>query len=57
MTKSIENRLYMKKKLFRFGYEHGITMNEHLNRYNKILADLQNLDVEIEDEDKALYAA
>ena len=29
-------------------------MNEHLNRYNKILADLQNLDVEIEDEDKAL---
>ena len=29
-------------------------MNEHLNSFNKILANLQNLDVEINDEDKAL---
>ncbi|KAG5565105.1 hypothetical protein RHGRI_001111 [Rhododendron griersonianum] len=29
-------------------------MTEHLNDYNKILADLLNLDVEILDEDKAL---
>ncbi|GFZ02006.1 hypothetical protein Acr_15g0006150 [Actinidia rufa] len=29
-------------------------MHEHLNAFNKILADLQNLDVEIDDEDKAL---
>ncbi|TXG64884.1 hypothetical protein EZV62_011878 [Acer yangbiense] len=29
-------------------------MIEHLDNYNKILADLQNLDVEISDEDKAL---
>ena len=29
-------------------------MSEHLNYYNKILADLKNLDVEIGDEDKAL---
>ncbi|TXG46307.1 hypothetical protein EZV62_028187 [Acer yangbiense] len=54
MTKSIENRLYLKKKLFHFQYKKGISMIEHLDNYNKILADLQNLDVEISDEDKAL---
>ncbi|GFZ19218.1 hypothetical protein Acr_27g0009570 [Actinidia rufa] len=54
MTKSVENRLYLKKKLFRFQYKQGTSMNEHLNSFNKILADLQNLDVEIDDEDKAL---
>ena len=54
MTKSVENRLYLKKKLFRFQYRVGISMSEHLNDYNKILADLQNLEVEIKDEDKAL---
>ena len=29
-------------------------MSEHLNDYYKILIDLQNLDVKIDDEDKAL---
>ena len=29
-------------------------MTEHLNDYNKILADLKNLDVEILDEDETL---
>ena len=29
-------------------------MNKHLNDYNKILADLKNLDVEILDEDETL---
>lgn len=29
-------------------------MNEHLNNFNKIIADLKNLDVQINDEDKAL---
>ena len=54
MTKSVENHLYMKKKLFRFQYCAGISMFEHLNDYNKILADLQNLEVDISSEDKAL---
>lgn len=54
MTKSVENRLYLKKKLFRFQFKKGTPMIEHLNNFNKILADLQNLDVEFIDEDKAL---
>ena len=54
MTKSIENRLYLKKRLFRFDYKKGISMNEHLNNFNKILTDLKNLDDHIDDEDKTL---
>lgn len=44
----------MKKKLFRFQFREGMSMSEHFNSFNQILVDLQNLDVEIQDEDKAL---
>ncbi|KAH9666232.1 hypothetical protein KPL70_020569 [Citrus sinensis] len=54
MKKSLENRLYMKKKLFRFTYALGMSMNDHVNSFNKILAYLLNLDERFEDEDKAL---
>ncbi|KAH9805146.1 hypothetical protein KPL71_002341 [Citrus sinensis] len=54
MKKSLENRLYMKNKLYRFTYTHGMSMNDHVNSFNKILADLLNLDERFEDEDKAL---
>ena len=54
MTKSVENRLYLKKKLFRFQYHAGISMSKHLNDYNKILANLQILEVDISSEYKAL---
>ena len=50
----MENHLYLKKKLFHFQYHASISMFEHLNDYNKILANLQNLEVEIKDMDKAL---
>ncbi|KAH9771354.1 Integrase catalytic domain-containing protein [Citrus sinensis] len=54
MKKSLENMLYMKKKLYRFTYTHGMSMNNHVNSFNKILADLLNLDKRFEDEDKTL---
>ena len=54
MTKSIENQLYLKKRLFHFDYKKGISMNEYLNNFIKILTDLKNLDVQIDDEDKTL---
>jgi hypothetical protein len=54
MTKSVENRLYLRKKLFRFQFRAGISLSEHFNDYNKILVDLKKLDVKISDEDKAL---
>ncbi|KAG8484084.1 hypothetical protein CXB51_023049 [Gossypium anomalum] len=54
LTKSLEDRLYMKKKLYRFTYAHGMSMNDHVNSFNKILVGLLNLDEKFEDEDKAL---
>ena len=54
MIKSVENQLYLKKNLFRFIYKEGTSIQNHLNTYDKILADLRTLDVEIVDEDKAL---
>jgi nitrate reductase NapAB chaperone NapD len=54
MTKGIENKLYLKRKFFGFRYVEGTSMPEHLNNLNKILVDLQNLDVKIDDEDKAV---
>ena len=54
MKKSVENKLYLKKKLFRFDYKKGISMAEHLDDFNKIITDLLNLDVKIDDEDKTL---
>ena len=55
MIKSVKNRLYLKKKLFKFTYKEGTSTHNHLDAYGKILADLRTLDVEIADEDKALY--
>jgi hypothetical protein len=54
MTKSVENRLYLRKKLFRFQFRACISLSEHFNDYNKILVDLKKLDIKISDEDKAL---
>ena len=44
----------MQKRLFRFDYKQGSTMNEHITMFNKLVADLLNLDVNFEDEDLAL---
>ena len=44
----------MKKKLYRFTYALGMSMNDHVNSFNKILANLLNLDKKFEDENKAL---
>ena len=44
----------MKKKLYRFTYTYGMSMSDHVNSFNKILANLLNLDEKFEDEDKTL---
>ncbi|TXG72398.1 hypothetical protein EZV62_000977 [Acer yangbiense] len=54
MTKSLKNRLYLKKKLFRFMYVLGMSINNHINAFSKILIYLLNLDEHFSEEDKAL---
>ena len=54
LQKSSQNKLYMKKRLFRFNYVHGTSMNDHITSFNQLVTDLVNMDVTFEDEDLAL---
>ena len=54
LTKSVESRLQLKSKLYLFRMQRGSTVNEHINRYTKLLTDLMNVDVKVEEEDKAV---
>ncbi|GJW35160.1 retrovirus-related pol polyprotein from transposon TNT 1-94 [Tanacetum coccineum] len=54
MTKSLDNKLYLKKKLFTFYMHSGEKLSEHIDEFNKLIDDLANIDVDIDDEDQAL---
>nr|GEU93198.1 zinc finger, CCHC-type [Tanacetum cinerariifolium] len=54
MTKSLVNRLYLKKKLCTYYMSLGTKLGYHIDDFNKLIHDLANVDIEIEDEDHAL---
>ena len=54
LTKRIENRLHWKRRLYRFQLKKYISIDEHMNNYTKLLTDLANVNVVIEEKDKAL---
>ena len=53
MTKSLSNKLFMKKQLYNLRMKES-TPILHLNAFNKIVSDLLVLEVKLEKEDKAL---
>ncbi|GKB82922.1 zinc finger, CCHC-type containing protein [Tanacetum coccineum] len=54
MTKSLANRLYLKKKLYTYYMSPGTKLGDHIDEFNKLILDLANIDTEMEDEDQAL---
>ena len=54
MTKSIFNKMYLKKQLCGIHMKEGTTVLEHLNFFNKVISKLPAADVKIDEEDKAL---
>ncbi|KAE8654946.1 hypothetical protein F3Y22_tig00117034pilonHSYRG00285 [Hibiscus syriacus] len=54
LKKSSQNRLHIKKRLFRFDYQPSTSMNEHINAFNELVADLLGMDETFKDEDLAL---
>ena len=54
MTKSAENCLHLKRRLYRFLLKRGVPISDHINNYTKLLADLANVNVVINAEDKSL---
>jgi len=47
-------RLQLKRRLYCFQMKRGLSINEHMNSYTKLLTDLVNVDVQIDEEDKAV---
>nr|GEV42923.1 retrotransposon protein, putative, Ty1-copia subclass [Tanacetum cinerariifolium] len=54
MTKSLANKLYLKKKLFTIYMHSCKKLSEHIDEFNKLIGDLANIDVDIDDEYQAL---
>ncbi|GJU93382.1 retrovirus-related pol polyprotein from transposon TNT 1-94 [Tanacetum coccineum] len=44
MTKSLANKLYLKKKLYTFSMPAGRKISEHIDEFNKIVLDLANIE-------------
>ncbi|GJX90511.1 retrovirus-related pol polyprotein from transposon TNT 1-94 [Tanacetum coccineum] len=54
MTKFLANRLYLKKRLYIYYMTLGTKLGDHIDVFNKLILDLANIDIGIEDEDQAL---
>jgi len=54
MTKSLAHRQFLKQQLYSFKMVESKTVTEQLTEFNKILDDLENIEVTLEDEDKAI---
>ena len=54
MKKSFANKLYLKKKLYTLRIDETRELRKHLDDFNKIILDLNNLGVKIDEEDQAI---
>ena len=54
IMKSLSNKLYLKKQLYRLCMNEGTMVLEHLNFFNKVISELLPVDVKINEDDKAL---
>jgi len=54
MTKSLAHRQFLKQQLYSFKMVESKTVTEQLTEFNKILDDLENIEVTLEDEDKVI---
>nr|GEW01469.1 retrovirus-related Pol polyprotein from transposon TNT 1-94 [Tanacetum cinerariifolium] len=54
MTKSLANRLYLKKKLYTFQMHQSKSQSKHIDEFHKLVGDLAAIDTAILDEDQTL---
>jgi len=54
MSKTLTNKLYLKQKLYGMKMQEGNDLAQHVNIFNQIITDIAQLDVKIEDEDRAI---
>ena len=54
MTKMLTNRIYLKSKLYTCKMEEGTSIRDYVNKFDRIISDLKDIDVKIDEEDQAL---
>ncbi|GJY35501.1 hypothetical protein Tco_0420879 [Tanacetum coccineum] len=54
LKNNCQNKLFMKKRLFRFTYVPGTTMNDQITSFNQLVTDLMNMNEVFKDQDLAL---
>jgi len=54
MTKNLANKLRLKEHIYTIRMVEGTPIQSHLDEFNSIILDLENIDVKIDDEDKAV---
>ncbi|KAF1884185.1 hypothetical protein Lal_00035251 [Lupinus albus] len=54
ITKSLANKFRLKERLYTFHMVKGTHIQTHIDDFNFIIMDLQNIDINIEDEDKVV---
>ena len=54
MTKSLTNRIILKRQLYSLRMKEGTTITDHLNTFNTLLVQLDSIEVKFDSEDKAV---
>eukprot|EP00253_Pinus_taeda_P013841 PITA_13841 len=54
MTKSLTNRILLKRQLYSLRMKEGTSIADHLNSFNTLLVQLQSIEVKIQSEDKSI---
>eukprot|EP00253_Pinus_taeda_P008788 PITA_08788 len=53
-SKSLVNKLFLRKKLYNLRMKDGDSVTEHLNAFNTVVSQLLSVDIKISDEDKCI---
>eukprot|EP00253_Pinus_taeda_P003222 PITA_03222 len=53
-SKSLVNKLFLRKKLYNLRMKDGDLVTEHLNAFNTVVSQLSSVDIKILDEDKCI---
>ena len=56
MKKSLTNRLYIKKRMFILKMIEGLSLDDHLDEFNKVCDTLETIGASLNDEDRALFS-
>lgn len=54
MTKTLTNRIYLKSKLYTCKMKEGLSIREYINKFDRCISNLKDIDEEVGDEDQTL---